>query len=159
MSDQKPKKIIAVGDFLKKRDKVVDFEVLDPDGDGINDLATLPIRIRTATPRGTIKVMEFVNQRLGDKASFTETEMENMSPDERTEAITLAYHYDATLISSCAFYPPAEGKTIEDEPNPIPIFKNSDEVLDRCNSLDLFNQLRTVIGRQRMVITEAEAKK
>lgn len=156
MSEQ-TKKVISVGDFLKVTDSIVEFELQDPEGvDGA--MVTLPLRIRRANPRETIKIMEFVNKRMGDSVVFTEGDMAKMTPDERTEAINLAYQYDATLISSCTFHPPVNNGPLVTDPNPKKVFETADDVLDNC-PLDLFDKLRISVGRQRMVMTEAEAKK
>jgi hypothetical protein len=154
---EREKKVIAVGDFLKVTDTIVEFELQDPTSD-IGEMVTVPIRIRRANPNETIKIMEFVNKRMGDSSVFTEGDLSKMSPDERTEAINLAYQYDATLISSCSFHPPADGVSLEQDPNPGKVFETADDVLEHC-PLDLFDKLRVTIGRQRMVMTEAEAKK
>lgn len=156
MSEQ-TKKVISVGDFLKVTDTIIEFELMDPSGTG-EDSVIVPIRIRRANPKETIKIMEFVNKRMGDTGVFTGGDIASMSPDQRTEAIELAYQYDATLISSCAFVPPVNGGPLETDPNPSKVFETADDVLEKC-PLDLFDKLRTAVGRQRMVITEAEAKK
>ncbi len=157
MSEHKEKKIIAVGDFIKITDVVTEFEVQDPTGaDG--DKVYMLLRIRRANPRETIKIMEFVNKKMGDKAVFTEDDIAKMTAEERTSAINLAYQYDATLISSCVFHPPVDGQDISTDPNPRKVFNTADDVLDKC-PLDLFDKLRLSVGRQRMVMTEAEAKK
>ena len=156
MSEQR--KLISVGDYLKVSDGIKDFELQDPDGNE-GEMVTLSLRIRRANPRETIKIMEFVNNRLGDNLEgFGETKFESMTGEERSNAVNLSYEYDATLISSCVFRLPPEGMTIEDDTEPIKVWETADDVIDGC-PLELYEKLKTVIGKQKLVMPEAEAKK
>lgn len=147
-------KIIAVGDFIKNKDKIVDVAVPDPEIPGGTIGVTL--RIKKPSPNDTIKIMEFVNNRLGDKMDLVQTDdIMTLKAEERNEAINLAYQYDATLISSSVFFPPEDGDLSK---NTEKVFATADKVLDECPN-DLFNALRSIVGRDKTVLTEAEAKK
>jgi len=148
------KKIIAVDDYLKVNDRVVDFDLHDLENP--NQMVTLALRIKRASPRDTIKIMELVNLRFGDNPNvIAEDDISKMSAEQRNATINLSYQYDATLISSCVYHPPANGNMSEETER---VFEDMDAVLDRCPS-ELFERLREIIGRQKMVLPSAEAKK
>lgn len=151
--NEKKKKVISVGDFIKSRDRIVDVAVPDPEEIG----GTISIRllIKKPSPADTIRIMEFVNKRLGDKVHLLSQEMSDMDQDTRNEAISLAYEYDATLISSSVYYPP-DGDDLSIDTGKV--FETSADVMDKCPN-DLFNSLRMIVGQNRYVITEGEAKK
>jgi hypothetical protein len=147
------RKVISIGDYIKVTDRVVDIELIDP----INpsNKVVVSLRIKRANPKETIKIMEFVNRKMGDKSVFTDKEIADMDAEERVTAINLAYNYDATLISSCVFLPPANGDLSQETEK---VFPTADDVLDKC-PLDLFDRLKEIVGQQRMVVPEGEAKK
>lgn len=150
------RKIIAVGDYLKKKKSIIDVEVLDPENP--KESVYIQFLIQKPSPKDTLIIMEFVNHRMShlledDKSEIKEKDIRAMTSEDRTEAINLVYAYDATLISSCVFKPqPGE------DGRPVKVWETSDDVL-ADNTIELFEKLRAIVGSQKVVISEGEASK
>jgi len=150
---EKKKKVIAVGDFIDSKNRIMNVAIPDPEE--IGGTIEVTVLIRKPSPKDTIKIMEFVNKRFEGKADIIGKKMSDLDDEKRNEAFQLAFEYDATLISSSVYYPPDSGNPNDETEK---VFESASEVMDRCPS-DLFNALRMIVGQNRYVIAEGEAKK
>lgn len=140
----KERKVISLGDYVKKLDSVKYAET--PDGD-------IPIRIKRPSPKDSLVIMEMVNKEIADETmeeiqAGQELDVNKMSPDERIEVLRFSYQYDATLISSCCFYPTMDGDgtvALKQEENPKRIWENADDAMSIMIDEILFGALKKLI--------------
>ena len=142
---QENRKIISLGDYITKKNKIVDFELNDPESDG---MVTISFLIKRPTPYDTIKVMEHgaANQDLFER------DQKDMSEEELNRLYTAVFNHDAIIISSCVFFPPENGE------EPKKVFETPKDVLERCPN-ELFTKLKDYIQENGFIIASGEAKK
>lgn len=155
----KERKVIALGDYMKKVDSVK--YVVTPDGD-------IPIRIKRPSPKDSLVIMEMVNKEVAGQSvaeieSIEKVDIDKMTPDERTELVRFSYRYDSTLISSCSFQPTFEKDgtvALLQEKDPKRIWEDSEAVMTGTDEI-LYNGLKKLIKGTGVAeeISAGEAKK
>jgi hypothetical protein len=151
----KKRKVIAVGDYIRRQDRII--SITTTDSENPTEEVDLFFRIKTPSPRESIKMMEFVNNRVeGKTIGSDDFSFENLSPDERNKYIKTSLEYEALLVSSCVFLPPDDLSDLSQKTNRV--WETLDDVLDYC-PLDLFNKLKNEVSGEKLFINTAEAKK
>jgi hypothetical protein len=155
----KERKVIALGDYMKKIDSVKYVET--PDGD-------IPIRIKRPSPEDGLVIMEMVNKEISGETiaeiqSTEELDVDKMSADERMELVRFSHRYDSTLISSCSFWPTFNGDgtvALKQEDNPKKIWEDAHAVMTGMDEI-LYKGLKRLIKGTGVAeeISAGEAKK
>jgi hypothetical protein len=143
------RKVIAIGDFIKKkRDSIVEVDAVDPEsGEEVN----VTVRIKTPSPKDSMKIMQYVNLKFPDSGREGVVEdFKSATPEERNILLELAFQYDALLVSSCVLHP-----TMDEEKK---VWESPDQVLEEC-PYPLFERFKEIIGKNKIFLSEAEAKK
>lgn len=155
----KERKVIALGDYMKKIDSVKYVET--PDGD-------IPIRIKRPSPEDGLVIMEMVNKEISSETiaeiqSTEELDVDKMSTDERMELVRFSHRYDSTLISSCSFWPTFNGDgtvALKQEDNPKKIWEDAQAVMTGMDEI-LYKGLKRLIKGTGVAeeVSAGEAKK
>ncbi len=155
MSVSKKKKIVALGDYLKKKDEVEEIELSD---------CSILIRIKKPSTEDSMKMMELLGQSLSEEDinSFQKgkRKVEDEPMNKKLELLKFSYQQDAMLISSCCFHPTLNGDgepaDIQEE-NPEKIWESFEDALQLPK--ELFDALSEKLGKRKMIMAEVEAKK
>jgi hypothetical protein len=148
------KKIISLGDYLKRKDEVEAIELSD---------CTILIRIRKPSTEDSMKLMELLGQTMTEediKAFGDEAKAESQPLEKKLQILRLSYDQSAMLISSCCFYPTLkEDGTAADVQvdNPEKIWESASDVMQLPN--ELYEKINEKVGARKFVMPEVEAKK
>ena len=155
MSASKKKKIIALGDYLQKKDEVEEIELSD---------CSILIRIKKPSTEDSMKMMELLAQSLSEEdiKDFQESikKVEDKPMDKKLELLKFSYQQDAMLISSCCYYPTlnGDGKLANiQEDDPKKIWESFEDALQLPK--ELFDAISERLGKRKLVMSEVEAKK
>lgn len=147
------KKIVSLGDYLKKKDEVEEIELSD---------CVILIRIRRPSTEDSMKFMELLGQSMTEEdiKRFQNTEVESQPIEKKIQMLKLSYQQSAMLISSCCFHPTVkEDGTVAEtqEDNPRKVWESAENVMELPS--ELFEALSERVGSKKLIMSEIEAKK
>jgi len=133
------KKIIAIKDYLQQKPEPVDVELDD---------CVVQVILESPSPEDVVTLMQMVSIKNPRGDAATAKDFDKYTPEERAEVFRLGYEYDAALVSSCA-KDPADGKKI---------WPTMEDAM-KSPHVQLFEKLRPLVQKFRIVMGEGEAKK
>lgn len=152
------KKIIAVGDYIKKVDEVVEFPIRIEGVDMVTE-----IRVKKPMAEYSHRMMKVLVDNFGDRVGELEQsadeDFNSKSIEEKHNMLDFGFMHSCTLISSCCYFPDRDdsGNLVE---VPRLIWEDHDAVAKTCPE-DLFNAIAAYLKGRDIApsVTEAEAKK
>lgn len=137
------KKIVALGDYIEKTDTIEVIEL---------PTCLVEVRLKRPSQEDSMKLMEFLSQNIDTEEikRYADGKIDNEPMEKKMELLRFSYFQDAMLISSCIFYP------VMDEEKKV--WEKAEDVLNECDPA-LFDALKELIGSNKLVMTEIEAKK
>lgn len=163
---KEPVKRIAIGDYVRRLDGIVDIPVKMPGENGAIENCVVALRIKKPTAKHSHQMMELLTETFGDKLDSLRKKSEqgeftisNTTVEERKEMVMFQWMHSCLLISSCCYHPDldAHGNPVT---SPKRVYETPEDVGENCPE-DIYSFLRDYLQGADMeqVVSEVEAKK